>query len=78
MNLYFENGWGTLKLLAENVQDGEQAWTIIKKFIDKCNKGRENPFKINYVRTWEECGALKYDVGSHSEFFLLKSDEEED
>ncbi len=78
MNLFFENGYGTLKLLAENVQDEAQAWTIIEKFINKCNEGRANSFKINYVRTWEECGAIKYDVGSHSEFFLLKSDEEED
>ena len=32
----------------------------------------DNNFKSYYTRTWEENGRLKYDVGSHTEFFFLE------
>ena len=44
----------------------EEVHKEIKKFLDEYN------FKSYYTRIWEENGRLKYDVGSHTEFFFLE------
>ena len=38
----------------------------INKFLDDHN------FKSYYTRVWEENGRLVFDVGSHTEFFILE------
>ena len=38
----------------------------IDKFLDDHN------FKSYYTRVWEENGRLIFDVGSHTEFFILE------
>ena len=45
---------------------------LINDFIEECNRKYTNkrPFKSYYTRIWEEDGMIKFDVGSHTEFFF--------
>jgi len=65
MKLYFENSYGDRRIIAEPETEDE-AWKEIHKFChDRC-------FAIQYVREWRDTDGLKwYDVGSHTEFFIL-------
>ena len=65
MNLYFRDRYGNKRLIASNLQFDKEIWKNIQKFLDEHN------FKSYYVRTWYANGFTWYDVGSHSEFFLL-------
>lgn len=65
MKLYFENSRGEKRLIAEP-QTEQEAMKVIKEFCD------ERDFKIYYTRAWKTPdGYKKYDVGSHTEFFIL-------
>ena len=65
MTLYFENSYGASRIIAEPKTE-EEAMREIHKFCEDRN------FKIYYTRTWRDDNGFKvYDVGSHSEFFLL-------
>ena len=65
MKLYFENSRGEKRLIAEP-QTEQEAMKVIKEFCD------ERDFKIYYTRMWKTPdGSQKYDVGSHTEFFIL-------
>ena len=65
MKLYFENSKGKRRVIAEP-QTEENAYEIIHAFCE------ERDFAIYYVRTWRDSDGLKwYDVGSHTEFFIL-------
>ena len=68
MKLYFENSQGIERVIAEVVNE-EEAYKEINKFCEERN------FKIYYVRTWMSNGRKKYDVGSHTEFFYLDTNE---
>lgn len=71
MKLYFENSYGERRIIAEPKTEDE-AWKEVNKFCDDRN------FKIYYIRNWINKEGLKvYDVGSHSEFFYLSSEENE-
>jgi hypothetical protein len=48
-----------------DVYTPEQAWKIMKKFMDDHN------FTSYYTRIWFKDGYTWYDVGSHTEFFLV-------
>lgn len=48
-----------------DVYTPEQAWKIMKKFMDDHN------FTSYYTRIWFKDGYTWYDVGSHIEFFLV-------
>ena len=63
-SFYFERSNGERVLLAESV-DKEAAFSIMKNFLDDHN------YKSYYTRTWEEGNELWIDVGSHTEFFIL-------
>ena len=65
MKLLFKNGKGEEKLIAEP-SSREEVIKDINKFLDGHN------FKSYYTRVWEENGRLIFDVGSHTEFFLLE------
>lgn len=67
MKLCFKNSQGQERVIAENVTRGE-AYPIMNKFCE------ERKFKVYYVREWkdEKLNALIFDVGSHTEFFILK------
>lgn len=62
-NLYFINSRGKYKLLRKNVTES-QARMIMNQFLDEHN------FKSYYTRSWNTNEGTKYDVGSHTEFFL--------
>ena len=65
MKLYFENSYRQRRVIAEP-QTEEEAWKEIHKFCQDRN------FKVYYVREWQDNDGLKwYDVGSHTEFFIL-------
>lgn len=63
--LYFERS-NRRKLFLSEVADQSKALAAIYKFLDEHN------YKRYYTRMWtDEDGVQHYDVGSHSEFFLL-------
>lgn len=65
MKLYFRNGRGEERVIAEPTNK-EEVSKEINKFLDEHN------FKSYYTRVWNENGRLKFDVGSHTEFFYLE------
>lgn len=65
MNLYFRDRYSNKRLIASDLQFDEEIWEHIQKFLDEHN------FKSYYVRTWYNNEFTWYDVGSHSEFFLV-------
>ena len=68
MKLYFENSQGIERVIAE-VANEEEAYKEMNKFCEERN------FEIYYVRTWMSNGRKVYDVGSHTEFFYLATNE---
>lgn len=68
--LWFDDHNGNWREIAE-VQDFNDVFKEIHKFIDKCNVGRpkDQQFKIYYTRIFEQNEKTKIDVGSWSEFF---------
>lgn len=68
MYLYFKRANGKYKLLTsdiKNIEDKKIGKTI-REFLDEHN------FKSYYIRTWQdENEDYVYDVGSHTEFFIL-------
>lgn len=64
MILYFINSRGTKRFI-KYCQSETEAIQEIHKFCSERN------FKIYYTRKWETNGNLWYDVGSHTEFFVL-------
>lgn len=68
MKLYFENTMGEERLIA-TVNDEQEAMEEINKFCDERN------FVIHYVRGYmEKNGDRIYDVGSHTECFILREE----
>lgn len=65
-NLYFLSSYGEKRLVRENI-DPEAAMGYINEYIATLNSN----FKVYYIRTWESEEGTMYDVGSHSEFFLV-------
>ncbi len=65
MKLYFQNSKGEERVIAEPT-NREEVSKEIYKFLG------EQKFKSYYTRVWEENGRLKFDVGSHTEFFYLE------
>ena len=74
MNLWFGNSFGKKRIIAQ-CSTPDEVNKAIDEFIAECNfkKARENgnyrPFVRYYTRIWEQDGLVKYDVGSHTEFF---------
>lgn len=65
MELYFKNSQDIRRSIASNVKDKQEALKIINKFC------KERNFEIYYIRTWTQNDEEYYDVGSHTEFFIL-------
>ena len=63
--LFFQNSKGEERLIAEPL-NREEVNKEINKFLDDHN------FKSYYTRVWTENGRLIFDVGSHTEFFILE------
>lgn len=68
-NLWFQNSRGQERVIAK-VNNFNDVFTAIYNFLDEHN------YKSYYIRSWEEDGRIKYDVGSWFEFFYtdLKED----
>lgn len=64
MVLYFGNSIERKRIIAfpKSIDDAHRE---MKKFMDERN------FKSYYTRVWKEDEMLKFDVGSHTEFFFL-------
>lgn len=69
MNLYFEHSDGRHSLVAENV-DPKNVLELIYADVESRNPN----YRIYYVRSWECNGETHYDVGSHTEFYILKGE----
>ena len=65
MKLFFQNSKGEERLIAEPA-NREEVNKEINKFLEDHN------FKSYYTRVLEENGRLIFDVGSHTEFFILE------
>lgn len=63
--IYFENQLGERRLLAKKEND-EQVWQVINNFLT------QHRYNAPYIRTWEQDGEKWYDVGSWSEFFIVR------
>lgn len=64
MKLIFQNSHGEERIIAEPANK--------KEIVDKINKFLDDHnFKSYYTRVWEEDDRLKFDVGSHTEFFYV-------
>ena len=66
MKLYFRNCYGTERLIAE-CQTVQEVHKEIEKFL------AEHKYKSYYLRSWkEDNGDIVVDVGSYTEFFIIK------
>ena len=66
MNLIFLRSNGTIKNVCKNPNE----WSIpnlINQFVQMLNP----KYKIYYYRSWNQNGNIWYDIGSHTEFFIL-------
>ena len=70
MYLYFEDSKGNERLVNDKISNEEDCFKIIKDYVYKLNPN----YKIPYVRTWGN-NPITFDVGSHTEFFLLYPEE---
>ena len=68
MKLIFQNSRGEERVIAEP-SNREEAIKEINKFLDNHN------FKRYYTRVLEADGRLVFDVGSHTEFFILEGED---
>lgn len=64
MNLYFRDSYGRRRLIG-NPTDEQGANLLIKAFLSARH------YKSYYTRVWTENNETWFDVGSHSEFFIL-------
>lgn len=65
MKLYFENSKMEKRKIAD-IETEDLAYKEMKTFCDERN------FEIHYIRSWKnDIGFTIFDVGSHSEFFIL-------
>lgn len=68
MTVYFENTNGVQREIGTTDSEVE-AFKIIRKFLDDHN------YKAPYWRSWSgESGQTWIDVGSHTEFFVIKEE----
>ena len=65
LKLYFRNSRGEERLIAE-CETVQKAHKEIHKFLDS------HEYESYYSRSWGDWASVTIDVGSHSEFFILK------
>ena len=64
MKVYFRDSQHNKRFLGET-ETKENAWKIMRKFMDDHN------FTCYYTRIWFADGYTWFDVGSHTEYFLV-------
>ena len=72
MNLYFKNKNGGEGLIAQNVDMDDYIFFLYQDLF------KRNPnYKMYYQRSWHnEDGSITIDVGSHTEFYVLRDGKE--
>lgn len=65
MELYFENSQGKERLIAE-CETVKAVSCEIKRFLEGHN------YRSYYSRSWSREDGIMIDVGSHSEFFIIR------
>lgn len=71
MRLIFRNSFEKERVIA-HVKNREEALKEINNFLEGYN------YKSYYYRVWSsEDGRTWFDVGSHSEFFILESEDDD-
>lgn len=77
-NFWFEDVWENERPLGYCANLNEVC-AAIDTFIDECNQKWHRNFKRYYTRAWPQAdGRIRFDVGSHSEFFLWKQPDDID
>lgn len=66
MNLYFERSNGECVLVKSNILY-EEVSQEITNYVTALNPN----YNIYYIRSWEDEQGIIYDVGSHTEIFIL-------
>lgn len=67
MNVFFKRGNGEYEFVKAVANEAE-GWNAVRDDIK-----RRNPnYTVHYVRQWESDGDIWYDVGSWSEFYVLR------
>ena len=72
LKLYFKNGNGVDNFVTD-LEKFSEFFNAIEQDIHK----RNPDYKIPYYRTWVANGIMNVDVGSHTEFYILKSDKDD-
>lgn len=68
--LYFEDRFNNKRVVKEDIAETEIGSAIIE-YVQSLNPD----YKIYYMRSWEaENGDIRYDVGSHVEFFIYRKE----
>lgn len=69
-NLYFQDSLGNERLVKADPREDEVGSAIIE-YVHTLNPN----YKIYYTRSWmTDTGDTIYDVGSHTEFFILRKE----
>lgn len=69
--LYFRDSLGVSRIVTENLNTIEEVMENIDKFISDINPN----YQIYYIRQWaNDDDDIWFDVGSHTEFFVLKGE----
>ena len=77
--LYFQSDDGTVRLLREIRCETEEdaRREAVKEICEFCN---QRNFRIHYLREWQQefhgRPSTVFDVGSHTEFFILQKNNE--
>lgn len=67
MRLIFQHSNGRETIVCNDATE-DNVLTKINEFVAKLNPN----YKVYYIREWQVKRGIKYDVGSHTEFFLLE------
>jgi hypothetical protein len=69
--LYFRNSSGELKFVTENLDTMKEVTKSIHAYITDISPN----YQIYYMRQWQDDNNdIWFDVGSHTEFFVLKGE----
>lgn len=69
--LYFQDSRGNERLVKADLREDEVG-SAITEYVHALNPN----YKIYYTRSWmTNAGDTIYDVGSHTEFFILRKEE---
>ncbi len=71
MTLYFEHATGKRTPVKKHVSGVDEALRLIAVDVAKRNPA----YQIPYTRYWEGSEGIWFDVGSHTEFYILKEEE---